>query len=112
MASPSIRITMLRVRMSKDERAMLNDLAEREGLTASDYVRMAIRMLHRTGADVKPTLAEVLAPSFLPIDRESQLRRKAQAHAAGGGAVGKMISRTNRAVAADNRAKKRARRAK
>jgi hypothetical protein len=41
--SPIDRDLMFHVRMADDERRMLEALAEQEGLTASDWVRMTIR---------------------------------------------------------------------
>jgi hypothetical protein len=53
--APTERDYMLRVRMSEDERAMLTELADAEGLTASDAVRQLIRRAH---ADRGPVLSE------------------------------------------------------
>jgi len=45
----------LTVRISEEELTMLQELAEREGITASDYIRLRIRRDHREAlADEKP----------------------------------------------------------
>jgi hypothetical protein len=41
--APTERDIMFHVRMSSEERRMLEKLAEREGVSASDFVRMSIR---------------------------------------------------------------------
>jgi antitoxin component of RelBE/YafQ-DinJ toxin-antitoxin module len=48
---------MLRVRMSEEEREMLTNLAESDGVTASDVVRLFIRREHeqRYGKKKRPT---------------------------------------------------------
>jgi hypothetical protein len=52
--APIERDTMFHVRMASGERKMLEKLAEEEGVSASDYVRMAIRraFIERFGAEV------------------------------------------------------------
>jgi uncharacterized protein (DUF1778 family) len=42
------------VRVSEDERAMLQALAERDGITASDFVRLYIRRAYREAFGEKP----------------------------------------------------------
>jgi hypothetical protein len=44
--APTQRDHMFHVRMSEDERQMLESLAERDGLSASDKVRQLIRREH------------------------------------------------------------------
>lgn len=48
------RTYMLRVKMSDDERRMLEALALRQGLTASDIVRQLIRREHEAKAEGEP----------------------------------------------------------
>ena len=52
--APIQRDMMFHARMTEGERKMLDDLAEDEGVTASDYVRIAIRraFIERFGAEV------------------------------------------------------------
>jgi Arc/MetJ-type ribon-helix-helix transcriptional regulator len=44
--APTERDTTVTVRMSKDERAMLEALAESVGLSASDIIRQLVRAAH------------------------------------------------------------------
>jgi hypothetical protein len=48
--APADRDYMLRVRMSDEERQMLTQLADQDGLTASDAVRQLIRREHAARA--------------------------------------------------------------
>lgn len=44
--SPAERENAITVRMSKDERRMLDALAEADGISISDVVRMLVRRAH------------------------------------------------------------------
>lgn len=52
--APAARDYMLRVRMTEDERQMLEALAEKSGLTASDIVRQLVRREHAATFGEKP----------------------------------------------------------
>ena len=48
------RDRVFRARMSSDEIAMLRELADKRGVTASDYIRLTIRELHAVTFDGRP----------------------------------------------------------
>lgn len=54
MAEMVERTKMLNVRVTEDEAAMLKDLAEHQGLNASDVVRQWIRREHAEAFPTKP----------------------------------------------------------
>lgn len=54
--APDTRSEFVGVRMSAQERAMLTELAELDGVYPSDVIRLLIRKAHaeRTGGEKKP----------------------------------------------------------
>jgi len=48
------RDRVFRARMSSEEIAMLRELADKRGVTASDYVRLTIRELYAVTFDGRP----------------------------------------------------------
>jgi hypothetical protein len=52
--APLTRDFMLRVRMTEDERKMLETLAARQGLTSSDVVRQLVRREHEVTVRAAP----------------------------------------------------------
>ncbi len=55
--APDARSEFVGVRMSAQERGMLNELAELDGIYPSDVIRLLIRKAHaeRAGAKKKPS---------------------------------------------------------
>jgi hypothetical protein len=48
------RDKQFRMNLSEEERAMLEDLSEADGITASDYLRLLIRRQHSERFGAKP----------------------------------------------------------
>ena len=49
--SKTIRSHVFRVRLSEEELAMITELAQIEGLSNADWLRMQIRKIHRGAAE-------------------------------------------------------------
>ena len=52
--APLQRDQLFNVRLTSDERAMLTALAERDGVTASDWVRLTVRRAYAEAFGDKP----------------------------------------------------------